>query len=490
MNPTYIETSKHSGRQFLYCDLWLIEQNIAGNYSRVGYSLKIGSGNPRYSTSRIDCSLNGSVYSNSGTPVFGWEASTNGKVIKSGEITVYHESDGNKSFYWGMSAGMEAYAKNVWGEGYITLNQIPRQANITGANDFNDEQNGYMTYNNAAGNAVDQLVGALYWNGSEALSGYRDVGKTNNNYTFNLSESERNAIRSRMANTNGPMNITYYLRTLIGGNYYYSSITKNIYITNANPTMGDFKFQDVNSVTKALTGNDSIIVKGKSNVRIYEITANAFKYATKKNVIVDGVSATWSDTYEKTINGYDKNNIGVAMSDSRGNTTSIMTKTIEAAKFKEYFNITKTEQSATRGNNGVGEATTFVCKGTWFNASFGAQVNTLAATYRYRKSGTSSWTTGTTAITVSKTGNNFTINQILKGDTAGGFNIENVYEVEIILTDKLSSATFALMLIAGSPAIAILGNQVCLGGKLNESSSAKVQVKGQPILEYTITKTW
>ena len=362
----------------------------------------------------------------------------------------------------------------LWTEsGYLYFTTVAA-ASVTGANDFTDEGNGYMTYSNPWGNDVQQLVAGLYWNGSEALRSYADISKTGNNYTFTLSEAERSAIRSRMANAN-TMNILYYVRTQSENTYYYSSVTKTITIINAKPTVNDFSYQDTNAVTVALTGSDQKIIKGKSNLRVYSISATALKSATKKTVIVDNVGATWSDNYEKTITGYSKNTIGVSITDSRDNTSTTISKLFD--NFIDYFSITKGSQSSLRGSSGVGENVTLVANGTWFNDNFGSVVNALTASYRYKKTGSSTWITGTTVLTINKTVNNFTINQNIIGDIASGFDVENSYDLELILTDKLSTATFQYTVLPGSPAIAILGNKIALGGKLDEVDANFVQIR-------------
>lgn len=347
---------------------------------------------------------------------------------------------------------------------------------VTGANDFNDEQNGYMTFTNAYGGNVSALDAGLYWNGSEALSGYRAMNKSGGDYTFSLTAAERDAIQERMKNVN-TMDIIYYLRTQWNGGTWYSTATKKITISNAKPVMGGFDFEDTNATTKALTGSAKKIIKGKSNLRVYNITATTLKKATKKTVIVDGVGAAWSDTYEKTLNGYAKGTISVAMTDSRDNPADAMTKAFDA--FVEYFDITKGEYSALRGSNGVGEDVRVIAKGTWFNATFGSVVNALTATYRYKKAGTSTWTTGATSLTITKSGNNFTVDMNLKGDVTGGFNVSDSFDLELIFTDKLSTMTFAYTILSGTPAIAIFGSRIALCGKYDESKpDQKVQING------------
>ena len=66
------------------------------------------------------------------------------------DITVYHNSDG--SFPYTTSAfGISCYHASGEASGALSAPSIPRQANVTGATDFNDEGNPKITYTNPGG---------------------------------------------------------------------------------------------------------------------------------------------------------------------------------------------------------------------------------------------------------------------------------------------------------------------------------------------------
>lgn len=468
-----ITTNAPNSSRSLSLEVTIASQNVANNTTTLNWKL-YGSGGTTTSwvtSGNFKATINGTQVYFSATRI----SLYNGTVVASGQHTVTHNADGTKTIALACEAGIYAIAVNAWASGNMTLTTIPRQATITGANNFTDEENPYMTYSNPAGNSATVLAGGIWrTDGATALSGgYANVNKTGTSATFVLTQGQRDNIRSIMSAVNS-MTVRYYLNTQIGGSDFRPYVERTLTIVNATPLMNNFSYEDTNNTTKALTGNDQIIIKGKSNLRIFNITATALKYATKKSVIVDSVSANWTDTYEKTINNYNKNNIGIAMVDSRNNTSSTMTKTIT---FKEYFDITKGQQEIERGGQGIGEEVTINCKGTWWNDTFGQVANAIVGSYRFRKTGASSWVAGTTAITINSTNNNFVINQIIKGDTNAGFDINESYDVEVIVSDKLSTQTFTFTLIAGSPAIAILGNKISLGGKYDENrTSQKIQM--------------
>lgn len=450
---------------------WSSTTNISGNYSTVscthklvlksGYSLYIGN-----RSNTCVCSESKSFTSPS-------ISSSGNQTITLGTTShkVNHNSDGKKSVTLTTTFKVQAtisgtYTEEWTASGTITLDNIPRQATLSSAPDFNDEANPTISYSNPAGTAVASLQASIYDTaGNTAYAGYRDVSMTGTSYTFNLTTAERNALRSACSSSNS-MKVKYYLRTKIGDDYYYSTAEKTLTIVNATPTLTSATAVDVNSTTINLTGSSSTIVKGYSNLRVSNIVASAVKSATLKNVIIDDVSATYTSGYTKTINGYTKNNVGIKVVDSRSNTSSTLTKTFD---FVNYAPVAKGNFSYSRSNQGVGETVTITLNGTWFNGSFGSTANTLTASYRFKETSASSWTTGATALTVTKSGNNFSVSQTIRGDTSSGFNIDKAFNLEVIFTDKLSTATFSTTIGAGTPAISILGNKIALGGKLDET---------------------
>lgn len=449
--------------------------DIANNRSYIDWTLKTeGNGGGWLGTGPTTVTINGvQAYYSARVESSAFPAITGST---SGTVTVNHNNDGKKTITVSLSTAIYVFAISTDSRSW-TLDSIPRQASISSAPNFNDTDNPTITYSNPAGTVVTELVAGIYDTaGQIAYVGYRDLSKTSTSYTFDLTEAERNNLRSACANSN-TMTVRYYIRTKIGETYYYQSVDKTLTITNATPTISSATAVDVNSTTTALTGSSSKIVKGYSNLRISGISASTYKYATLKSVVIDDISETYTSSYTRTINGYTKNNVAIKVVDSRGNTSSALTKTFS---FVDYFAITKGNVSATRASSGVGEGVTLVLNGTWFNGSFGSVTNTLTASYRYKRTTATSWTTGATSLTVTKSGNNFSINQSIRGDLSTGFDLNNSYDVEVIFTDKLSTATFSTAVGAGSPAISIYENKIALGGKFDTSLDLDVQFKRCP----------
>ena len=349
-------------------------------------------------------------------------------TITSGRtMTVNHDSAGNATatIYWksGYSSSWAKYQKPS-GSFNITLPQIPRQANLTSAPDFTDEGNPTVNYNNPAGTAVDELVCGIYNDaGSVAYAAYRDVSKTGTSYTFNLTDAERDALRQ--ACTGNSMTVRFYLKTKIGGTYYYSSIAKTMTIINGNPTLNP-TVVDTNSTTVALTGDNTKLIKYFSNVQWAHNAAAVKKASISQYIMSNG--GTSYNTPSGTINGVQNNSFAFTVKDSRGNVTSqSLTRTM--------INYVKLTADLSVKMTVTGEAT-LICTGNYFDGSFGSQSNTLTFRYRYKELNGSygDWVTATP----SKSGNTYSISP-----TISGLDYRKKYIFQFNVVDKLMNINSA-----------------------------------------------
>lgn len=419
----------------------------------------------------------------------------NGSAYASGYIDpLYHNSDGGLSGYAYATftkGGTSAYTPSDGSVStdWTVLTSIPRQASITSAPDFNDESNPTVNYSNPAGDAVSQLVLGIHdINGSVAYAGYRDVPKTGTSYTFNLTDDER--IKLRQACTGNSMQVKFYLRTTIGGTYYYSSVTKTMTIVNGEPTFNNFEFADVNEKTVALTGSNTSIVKGYSNVKVtipssMKATANKEASLSKYRVSIGTANPT-DITYSSdsdvngTVNNADSSTINVYAIDSRNN-SKLVSK--QATNFIPYSVVTKVNIDVGR-TNGVSEDVTLKINGTYSNIDFGQVVNSIkSAQYRYRVKGTNEWS-DYKDLNLTTSGNNFSYDGLIRGDTESlGFNISNSYDIEVLVKDELSEVTFTDTFGSGIPNIALAKNGVGIMGKYDENVGGLLQVGGNQVIE-------
>lgn len=454
--------------------------------------------NNNTTTERTDLIMNvsntiGGWWNNYGSPCYvgidgnntnrtvAWDARTAGDkwLIASWDTVVVHNTDGTKTIGISASHTTNVGLGNASISDTYTCDRIPRQANITGANNFNDEQNPYMTFNNLAGfslNARLEFAGVNIQRNNIANTG---------NYNFILTEYERDLLRSKCQSSN-TLAVKYVIATIIDGTEkWWSSSDKVMTIINANPLFNNFTFLDTNTVITALTGNNQKLVKGYSNVKAIVSSENKAVAQKKANILLyrfqigqkqEDVKYNTTEDVSVTINNVDNNVIRMYAVDSRGNTTS---KDISPTSFVQYLPLKITNASAIRGNKGIGSSVTLEYSGEFWNNNFGAVQNEIVtATYRYKKTNASTWINGSTNIIPTISNNTFNKGISILGDLgANGFDVKYSYNIEVTIKDKLSQFTQNVLLGTGKPAIAI-AEGVAIGAPYDASIGGSLQVNG------------
>lgn len=452
-------------------------QNIVGNYST--FKIRIYGyygGGTKTSSSYGTVWISGTQYS-----IGGYTLTPGYKLLASKDITVSHNGDGSFP-YTTVAFAINSYHANGETSGAISAPTIPRQANVTGYNDFNDEQNPTITYNNPGGFRINAR---LEFAGTNIK---RDNISNTGSYTFNLTDAERKLLRQKC--TGSSMTVRGVIATCIGGTTenYWSYWDRTMTIVNGNPTFDNFNFADSNTKTVALTGNNTSIVKGYSNVKVtipksMKATAKKESSLSKYRVSI-GTAIPVDITYSSdkdvngTVNNADSSTINVYAIDSRNN-SKLVSK--QATNFISYSGVEKGNIDVVR-TNGVSEDVTLKINGTFNKVNFGKITNSIkSAQYRYRIKGTDTWSSYNN-LTLTIKDNNFSYNGLIKGDTKTlGFNVEHSYEVEVLVKDELSETTFTDTFGSGTPNIALSKNGVGIMGKYNESVGGKLQVAGENI---------
>lgn len=469
--------------------------STSNNSSRIYVEAKLTSGGYRWTSSyasylRIYWHDNRENYDRLVAETSLTSITAGGSAYASGYIDpLYHNSDGGLSGYAYATftkGGTSSYTPNTGGvtTDWTALTTIPRQANITGYNDFNDEQNPTITYNNPGGFRINAR---LEFAGTNIK---RDNIPNTESYTFNLTDDERKLLRQKC--TNNTMTVRGVIGTCIGGTTenYWSYWDRTMTIVNGNPEFSNFNFEDVNTTTTTLTGDPNAVIKGYSTILVTiptSMKATAKKEATmSKYRITSGtanpVELPYSDTLrvggqlsaptDPTINCY--------AIDSRNNST-LVSKAI--ATFLNYSVITKGTINANR-KNGTSENVTLKIDGTYNAINFGKVTNTIkSAKYRYRVSDSSTWSDyQNLTINTSVSGENgsYSYDGLIMGDTSTkGFNVEKSYTIEVVVSDELSSVTFTANIGSGIPNIALSKNGVGIMGKYDESVGGDLQIRGK-----------
>ena len=387
-NSGTVNTNAYSGRYASFT--WSIkgEQSIANNQTTISWSYK-GAGGPTntyYMAAPFNVVIDGTTVYASSTRI----QLFNGTTIASGEFTLNHDAQGNKTFDVYVDAAIYVKSINCSGSGSFTLPTIPRQANITNAPNFNDEQNPTITYSNPAGNNVTTLRTYIQNSaGTVTYVGYKDLSKTGTSYTFNLTDAERNTLRSAAANSN-TLTVKFVIETVIGGNTFYSSQNVTFSVVDANPTIGTIAYQDTNATTTGITQNNQIIIQNNSTLQFNLSNLNALKSATLDKVIftvnnvavienLSGTSVASKNVNFGTVNSAQTINASITIYDSRGNTTtytkeitieswSLPTAIITCQRQNNYYTETdinvNADYSSLDGKNQITTYNLFVDKGT------------------------------------------------------------------------------------------------------------------------------
>ena len=277
-------TNGYNGR-YLQFSWYTKSQSIANNQTTITWSLT-GQGQASaswYNAGNFYVSIAGNVVYSSSTRIKLY----NGTVVATGDFTLYHDAQGQCTFSAYAQAGIYTVAVNCTGEGTWSVDAIPRQANITSAPNFTDIESPTITYNNPAGNNVTSLQARIENStGTSTYIEYRDISKTGTSYTFNFTDAERNTLRNLTPNSN-TLTVRFVIKTVIGGNTFWSTANRTLTIVNANPTVATLTYADTNATTTAVTLNNQILVQKLSTPQFTLTNINALKGATLREFYIN-----------------------------------------------------------------------------------------------------------------------------------------------------------------------------------------------------------
>lgn len=434
---------------------------VTGVVSRNGDTYKSRNANGSANTVNI----NGTTYN----PNTAFDLYNNWSVqIFSYTQTITHNADGSKSIpiSWSFNGQSGTYAANGSISITRTLTKIARGATVTSVADFNDEQNPVVKYSNPAGSAATSLQACISFDGSNEHISYRDISKTGTSYTFNLTSDERNALRQQ-AQAKNKIDLWFFVKTVVGGTTFYSNKKAVMSIVNANPVF-ETEYSDTNSTITGITTNNQIIVQNQSNLQIKVRLAEAYKnaYLVKATCTILGTTHTVNFPSNTFHGGTVTFNIGkvntaqniqpkIVVTDSRGNTNA-SNPTITVAAWK-----TPSAVIAMQRENSYYANTSIKCDAGYSSVN---SKNTISIQMRYKKQGTSTWSSYTT----------------LSDNVAKNFTLDNNYawDVQFLLTDKFSSVTINAVLARGQPIIFFDKNKSSVGINKFPSGDKTLEVAG------------
>lgn len=362
------------------------------------------------------------------------------QTIASGQVVVTHDADGTLNMPYSVSIpnvqNWTRYGPPAMSlSGNWTLTTIQRKATLLSALNFTDEENPAVTYKNPAGTAVGSLqVCISSTDGKTIYAPYRDIPKDGSDYTFHLTETERTALRNATPNSN-TMNINFAMKTVVGGNILYHTVTRTFTIANGAPTVS-ISVVDTKESVVALTGDANRIVSGMSFAKV-TVSYTLKKGAGLSSLKIIGNGKTYT-TNPVTIERPVSNDFSVTVTDSRGNA---VTKTPENVIWIPYI-----APTCIMGNNRVDASgkLTLNTSGLWFNGAFGSVMNTLTVRCRYKTAGGNygDWA----SMTLSTNGNTYAASLSITG-----LDYQAAYVVQVQAKDTWSAVETAEQNIKSYP---------------------------------------
>lgn len=215
--------------------------------------------------------------------------------LLSGSKWVSHNSDGTKSFGANVSGWL-------WDEGTKTasgswaLPTIPRNSQVsTNKTSYTlGEAIGINT--NRKSSSFTHRIRIRRNNSSGTL--IKEINSVGASTTWTPSPAEITQMQNMIPNSNS---LTLYIESYNNQVKQASSVTRTLTLTDANPTFENFTFKDIDATTVGITGNDQILVKGKSTLEVTvpaadKMTAN--KGASEKHYTFSYDGTTKQETYD------------------------------------------------------------------------------------------------------------------------------------------------------------------------------------------------
>lgn len=414
---------------------WTATQDVINNTTRIYYTLESNGTMPSGSwvyAGPVTLTINGVKLINQ-TERF--QMHGDGGYRRTGNLIIAHNVDGSKTVSMLIKAAIYSTSVNCTATKSFTLDKIDRGALITSAESFTDEGNPTIEYTNPAGTDLcNGLKARITWNDGENYTDWVTLNDEGGTYTFNLSSADRAAMLA--ACTDSPtLAVKFDLYSLLNGSEFHNYKDAVMTVVNANPTGGTFTYADANSAVVAITGDNQVIVQGKSSLNL-----NTAGWQGQKGATISSVAVTVNEqSYTPDENG----DVLLGVISTAGTLTALLTVTDSRGyKTELTLSVPISELSMptaiiswARVNNF--EPTTILnVDGKISNFSG----NTLSQSAKYRKIETpaGSWTE---------------IPNVPDAQDVTILNVDNEYEweMEITVSDSFNSVIFTIRLSKGIP---------------------------------------
>ena len=396
-----------------------------------------------------------------------------------GNLTVYHNNDGNLSGYAYATFTKNKNLSYIPPTGgvstdWTSLTYIPRQANVTRFDNFTDEENPIIYFHNPGGFKINARL--EFASVSIARTNIPNVGS----YKFELTEEERELIRNKTPNSN-----TMTVRAVIGTclnqerENYWSYIDRIVNIVKSNPIFQEnsIKYWDDDPDIVAITENNQLIVQNNSKLVVECKKATPQKHCIikKYDVFFNGEIKTFNNPDEfkhiviDKVNLTQNTKIMINAIDSRGNISTIEKEikilawelpkvNVSFLRVNNFENITNLKVDAEISSvNNKNSIVSIICK--------------------YKKTSDT----------------NFVSQVILDNNSIKAINLDNLFtwELKFEISDQFGKKIINGIVPTGKPIMFFDIKKLSVGigdFPINENSLDTELINGLPVLSYEIVE--
>lgn len=333
MNNGNFETKNTGGSGYpnrLRFEWWLIEQDIAGNRSRIGFKL-FGTGGTAPSSwvklFKAYANVAGQTWSTGAHNLY------NGTILVQGDKWIGHNADGTGWFEAYADGAIYKANYNSFGKRGWNLPTIPRASQPSiktfpnNTPDFNLGET-ITIHMNAVNGSFRHTVYFLY--GDKTYKIAENVS-ANCQFNTNLVAEDIYKITTSKKAYSGQIKVDTFLNGNLTGS---KTCHYNAHLVDVEPTFTDFTYFDSNGTTKAITGNDQVFIQGQSRLSVKiakEKKAEAKKYATMTKYLASAFGISVTKNYSATsdvqidigaVNASTNQIVSVSAIDSREFTTT------------------------------------------------------------------------------------------------------------------------------------------------------------------------
>ncbi len=316
-----------------------------------------------------------------------------------------------------------------------------------------------------------------------------------NPYTFEFTEAEIDSMYAACPNTNSPTAEVRVVTSLNGTSYTPKIKSGTATVINSNPILTDFTVADINEATTALTADSSKLIDGYSTALVTITPATGVNHATIVSYrVTAGTSSYPVSGLTATVPSINTSSITATAYDSRGNQTDLL----QPVNLIGY-SVPKIKSISTVRNNGADEAVVLKVDATAWYGNFGAAQNAVTLSYRYRQtSSAGDWSSWETITPTFSENNAVSFDDEIAGDLGiNGFDSEKSYDVEVSLSDLLSSEIKSSIIDRGVATMSLyqdhveFNGYVCATGMLKSDSGLQINgIDIDYIVEQGVSGIW